>query len=76
MWWFDTNRENSSEVGDYHIISYWGGMPVVVIQTTARAVIPFGLVGAGFAHAEGRGRSVVSTMVRSSSHLLCSRNGL
>ena len=30
-------------------------MPFLQIQTTAVAVIPFGLVGAGFAHAEGEG---------------------
>lgn len=40
-------KENRPEVGDYHIITKWDGTPV--------AVIPFGQVGAGFAHAEGEG---------------------
>ncbi|MDC3079266.1 ASCH domain-containing protein [Flavobacteriaceae bacterium] len=53
--WFDTHKENRPEVGDYHFITQWDGTPVVVIQTTALAVIPFSLVGAGFAHAEGEG---------------------
>ena len=55
MWWFDTYKGNRPEVGDFHIITQWGGTPVVVIQTTAVAVIPFGLVCAGFAHAEEEG---------------------
>ena len=53
LWCFDTHKKNCPEVSDYHIISQWDGTPFVEIQTTAVAVIPFGLVGAGFAHAEG-----------------------
>ena len=47
LWWFDKHKENRPEVGDYHIVTQWDGTPV--------AVIPFGQVDAGFAHAEGEG---------------------
>ena len=40
LWSFDTHKKNRPEVGDYHIITPWGGTPVIVIQTTAAAVIP------------------------------------
>ena len=55
LWWFRTHEEDLPRVGSYFVVTNWDGDPQAVIQTTAVAVVPFGLVDAAFANAEGEG---------------------
>jgi uncharacterized protein YhfF len=53
LWWFRTRGEDLPRVEEYFVVTNCDGKPQAEIQTTVVEVVPFGLVDAAFAHAEG-----------------------
>lgn len=55
LWAHEAEGRPLMKVGDLSVVTSFGGEPLVVIETTAVDIVPFGDVPFDFAHAEGEG---------------------
>jgi uncharacterized protein YhfF len=57
VWSYEAEGQRLPASGDLSIVTNWAGKPLCVIETTSVDLVPFNLVSAEFAAAEGEGDS-------------------